>query len=109
MHEKKDEVGNTGIQKFLRSEMSFYIGVAMVVLTAAASYYSMAGKFELLDQKLTFFITSFETNRATDVARTTALEQKVSTLEKDLIGMSSKISALETLSTFGKNLTSSQQ
>lgn len=45
-------IENSNIQKFLRSELSFYITIAIALLAGAANYYGLTNQLALLNLKV---------------------------------------------------------
>lgn len=91
----KEKIGNSGIQKFLRSEISFYITAATLILALAGSYYGTTNQLNLLDQRLAFYIENSNKEISDLVLNQNNLETRLLSMEKELVSLNAKFSALQ--------------
>jgi hypothetical protein len=80
-----EEKYTSSVQKFLRSELSFYGTIIAAVMAFAALYYGLSGRIDLLSQELRFHTESgnkYETALTALELRVTALEKAVLLLDK---------------------------
>lgn len=66
------------LQKFLRSEISFYISVVMALLAFAGLYFGLSNRIDLLAQEVKFYTADLP-------AKVAALESRVTANEKDIL------------------------
>lgn len=77
----------TSVQKFLQSEVSFYITIVAAVFTIAAMYFGLTGRIDLLTQKLEFSNTVYN---ELDL-RIKAIDQAHIEIQKELILLQAKL------------------
>lgn len=94
---------NSGIQKFLRSEASFYISLvaSVVIITASVvgTYFATTGKFALLDQKISFYVENTQKDSVAQLDKIRAAEDKISGLEGRLTATEKEVITLRSLFT----------
>lgn len=74
----------SGVRKFLQSELSFYITVGVAILAFAANYYGLTNQINLLNQKVDYKAEQqahFETNLDSVQALVIILDKRISNLE----------------------------
>lgn len=89
------EVNNNSIQKFLRSEMSFYGTIVVAVMTIATMYFGLTNGMNLINQKLEYFAGNYQDILSKYVAlevRVVAAEKNAANHEKDIALLQAQIS-----------------
>lgn len=85
------EETTSNFQKFLRSEVSFYGTVIAAVFAIATMYFGLAGRMDLLAQRVEFFTSSFS-----DLdSKLAALDGRVANCEKDTLLIKTQLSSLQ--------------
>lgn len=103
-----DKAVNSSIQKFLRSEASFYISliasVVIITISIVGTYFAMTSRFAsvdqqfaLLDQKLSFYVENSQKDSVAQLEKIRTIEDKVIALENRLISSEKELITLRSL------------